>query len=135
MTKKDRLIVFKKFNGKCAYCGEELQKGWHVDEVEPVRRNHKWNREKGRYEVNKENPMMFPERLHIDNQYPACRSCNIQKNSFSLEEFRNNIQNFVNSLNAYSTQYKFAKRYGLVQETEQKVEFYFEKHNNQYGNE
>lgn len=42
VSKKDREIIFNKFGGRCAYCGCELTKGWHVDEVEPVRRNRKW---------------------------------------------------------------------------------------------
>ena len=47
MTKKDRQIVFDKYNGKCAYCGCELVKGWHVDHIEPIVRDSKWNRDKG----------------------------------------------------------------------------------------
>ncbi len=35
MTKTDRQKIFDKYGGKCAYCGCELQKGWHVDHVEP----------------------------------------------------------------------------------------------------
>ena len=37
MNKKDRELIFNKYGGKCAYCGCELTKGWHVDEFEPVR--------------------------------------------------------------------------------------------------
>lgn len=48
------------------------------------------------------------------------------KNSLPLESFRAVIAGFVNSLNRDSTQYKFAKRYGLVKETEIEVKFYFE---------
>ena len=92
MTKKDRQLIFDKYKGKCAYCGCDLQKGWHVDEIEPVRRNHKWNSEKRRYEIDKDNPMMHPERLHIDNQNPSCASCNINKHSESLEDFRKAIK-------------------------------------------
>lgn len=67
-----------------------------------------------------------PERLHIDNQNPACASCNINKHSMSLEEFRSLIAGFINSLNLRITQYKIAKRYGLVAEVEKPVIFYFE---------
>ncbi len=49
------------------------------------------------------------------------------KSSLSLESFRNLIAGFVKSLNRDSTQYKFAKRYGLVEEKEREVVFYFEK--------
>lgn len=45
----------------------------------------------------------------------------------SLEDFRKLITGFMKHLNEVSTQYKIAKRYGLVKETEIKVEFYFEK--------
>lgn len=128
-TKKQREIIFNKFGGKCAYCGEDLVKGWHVDEIEPVRRNHKWNREKRKFEIDKNNPMMHPERLHIDNQNPSCASCNINKHGDSLEDFRKLISGFINSLNRDSTQYKIAKRYGLIKEDIKPVVFYYETFN------
>lgn len=115
ITKTEREIVYQKFNGKCAYCGCELKKGWHVDHINPIVRN--WN--KGTCEK--------PENHNIDNMNPACPSCNIQKSSLTVEQFRYGIQKFVESLNKYSTQYKFAKKYDLVSETSNKVTFYFEK--------
>lgn len=43
MTKAEkRKVIFDKFGGRCAYCGCELQKGWHVDEVLPVIRKYKY---------------------------------------------------------------------------------------------
>ena len=39
MTKKDRQLIFDKYDGKCAYCGTELVKGWHVDHIQAIRRN------------------------------------------------------------------------------------------------
>ena len=126
MKNKIRDLLKKKYNNKCAYCGCELQKGWHVDEIEPVRRNHKWNNEKKRYEIDKNNPMIHPERLHIDNQNPSCASCNINKHSESLESFRNAIKGYMKHLNGKSTQYKIAKRYGLIVENDIAVKFYFE---------
>lgn len=130
MKKEDRQLVFDKYGGRCAYCGCELQKGWHVDEIEPVRRNKVWNHEKMRYELDKENPYTHPERLCIDNQNPACASCNINKHSDSIENFRMLIQGFKKHLNELNTQYKISKRYGLVVETDKPVIFYFETFNN-----
>ena len=126
MKKADRQKVFDKYGGRCAYCGCELVKGWHVDEIEPVVRNRRWNQDKKKWEVNTDKPMQYPERIHIDNQNPACASCNIQKHSQSLEVFRSQIKQFVESLNKYNSIYRFAKRYGLVQETGIDVKFYFE---------
>lgn len=114
MNKKDREIIFNKYNGRCAYCGVELIKGWHVDHIEPIVRN--W----------KDGTCEKPQNNNLANMNPSCASCNIQKNSFTIEQFRANIKQFVNSLNQYSTQYKFAKRYGLVTEREVDVIFYFE---------
>ena len=119
-----RKEVFEKFGGKCAYCGCDLMKGWHVDHLKPVLRAHKFNYEKRRMEQTK--TMYNPQNDVIENYNPSCASCNIQKNSYSIEEFRSNIKHFIKSLNNHSTQYKFAKRYGLVEEKEVEVKFYFE---------
>jgi len=127
MRKSDRKVIYEKYGGKCAYCGCDLQKGWHVDEIEPVRRNFRWNKDKNRYEINKDNPMVHPERMNIENQNPSCPSCNINKHSESLESFRSAIKGYMKHLNEVSTQYKIAKRYGLVTENDIEVKFYFEK--------
>jgi len=123
-TKKERALIFNKYGGRCAYCGEELTKGWHVDEVKPILRNKVWCRKKRKYIYN--GTCKHPERLHIDNQMPACASCNINKHTSSLEEFRAMIAKFMNSLNRYSVQYRVAKRYGLIEEVPKPVVFYFE---------
>ena len=49
MKKADRQKIFDKFEGHCAYCGCKLEKGWHVDELLPVRRGYKWNVQKTKY--------------------------------------------------------------------------------------
>jgi 5-methylcytosine-specific restriction endonuclease McrA len=133
MTKSDRQKVFDKYNGKCAYCGCELGKGWHVDHVQPVVRLYEnakvqtgpnsWD---WQYKT-KYKGMQYPDRDTIENALPACASCNINKHGDSIEGFRTTIKKFVDSLNLYSVQYKIAKRYNLVQETGSKVIFYFEK--------
>lgn len=123
MKKKDRELIFNKYGGRCAYCGCVLTKGWHVDEVQPVRRHKEYDLQKHRW-VNA--GCAHPERFNIDNQNPACASCNINKHSMSLEDFRAAIAGFMKHLNEVSTQYKIAKRYGLVKEDIKPVVFYFE---------
>ena len=125
-SKKDREIIFNKYGGKCAYCGDDLKKGWHVDELLPVRRNYFYDSVKKKTVLDKENPYYHPERMNIDNQMPSCPSCNINKHSGTIEEFRNLIQGFKKHLNEINTQYKISKRYGLVVEVEKPVVFYFE---------
>jgi 5-methylcytosine-specific restriction endonuclease McrA len=124
MKKTDRELIFNKYNGKCAYCGCELTKGWHADHIEPIVRDFIYNRNKQRFKTN--GICRNPEKENLQNYNPSCPSCNIQKNSYTLEQFRENIKQFVNSLNQYSTQYKFAKKYGLVSETDIEVKFHFE---------
>ena len=146
MKKAVRQAIFDKYQGRCAYCGCNLEKGWHVDELEPCRRLYEF--EPGHWSHPGANKMSeeemlekevkwipardvfkgytHPERLHIENQMPACASCNINKHSMSLEEFRSLIEGFMKHLNERSTQYKIAKRYGLVKEFFEPVVFYFE---------
>jgi 5-methylcytosine-specific restriction endonuclease McrA len=124
-NKKDREIIFNKYGGRCAYCGAELQKGWHVDELLPIKRNTVFDKNKNKWVF--DGTCEHPERLNIDNQMPSCPSCNINKHSMSLEEFRSLIEGFMKHLNEINTQYKIAKRYGLVTEDIKPVVFYFER--------
>ena len=147
---KDRQTIFEKYGGKCAYCGCELQKGWHMDHAEPVERKM---REAGNYYIFKSTGEKVPNEVNdnidwkdiehvpskivpdgyrkpendtIENMMPACPSCNINKHSMNIEEFRAFISRFVISLNRDSVQYRIAKKYDLIQETGKLVKFYFE---------
>jgi 5-methylcytosine-specific restriction endonuclease McrA len=114
MKVKDRQFIFDKYGGRCAYCGCELNKGWHVDHIEPVDRCLLTNQ------------MTKPERDVIENMMPSCPSCNNYKHSFPLETFRSEVGLLVGRLNSTFNQYKIAKRFGLIQETGTEVKFYFE---------
>lgn len=151
MNKQDRQKIFDMYNGKCAYCGCELKKSWHVDHIEPVNRTQKLkpgyyrHKETGARLDRNELPdswwieyenvpskyvfdkMLNPERDTVENSMPACNSCNITKSNLSVNEFREYIEQTVESLNKNNyAAYKFAKRYGLVEETIKPVVFYFE---------
>lgn len=116
---KKRKAIWDKSGGLCWYCGCQLpEKGWHADHFEPIRRNW-WE--------GAEEKCLNPHNDTEENKVPACASCNILKGSGTVEQLRFSIANFVNSLNEYHNQYKFAKKYGLVQETEKEVKFWFEK--------
>jgi hypothetical protein len=135
MTKAEREIIFNKYEGRCAYCGCELQKGWHVDHVEPCRRlteSDHVEQPEGVYPrfkwVERCVGYANPKANHIDNYMPSCPSCNINKHGDTIEQFRMNIQGYLRSLNLRMVQYKMVKKYGLVIETDIPVIFHFEKY-------
>jgi len=113
-NKQQRQALHDKYGGRCAYCGDLLPDKWHADHIEPIVRD--WIK----------GGCLNPDNNHIDNFNPSCPSCNIVKSSLSMDSFRSLIGGFVKSLNRDSTQYKFAKRYGLVEEQNIEVKFYFE---------
>lgn len=110
-----RLQIFNKTGGKCAYCGCRLSEtSFHVDHIIPSR---------------KSNPQLgIPSRGSdcIENLLPSCDSCNCSKSDYSVENFRHFIKNRVERLNSFSSEYRIAKRFGLVEEKNIEIQFYFE---------
>lgn len=119
VTKKQREIVYAKFDGKCAYCGFELPMRWHVDHIDPLFR--------GYGSAITGQPTPYPERHAVENMNPACPTCNISKASYTLEQWRERLEQHVESFNLYSTPYRLAKMHGLIKETGAAIVFYFEK--------
>lgn len=70
-TKEQQEAIWKKTRGRCAYCGDNLnpfsKRGYAYDHVIPQNSGGEHT---------------------IENQYPCCTSCNSQKNSKSVEEYR-----------------------------------------------
>lgn len=119
MNKKIRQQVFDKYNGKCAYCGCHLQKGFHVDHIKAA--FHNWTDE----EMSR---ILKVERGEdsIENYNPSCPRCNRWKATFTLEQFRNEISLQIERLQKSSPQFRMAIDYGLLVETKKDVKFYFE---------
>lgn len=114
---KRRRAIYDKSGGLCWYCGITLpEKGWHADHFFPVVRDP-YTKEIG-----------IPEYNTDANLVPSCASCNNMKHSYEIEFFRKSIENFIASLNKYSTQYKIAKRYDLIEEKPKPVIFWYETH-------
>lgn len=122
-----RLMVFNKFNGKCAYCGCELNmnENFQIDHVAPKKRykvyggdcyDPKWEYGEGSGSD------------ELDNLFPCCKSCNCCKNDLTIEQFRYRIEDRLVRLNSLSSEYQIAKRFGLVREIKKEgIVFYFEK--------
>lgn len=110
LTKQERLEVYRKMDGHCAYCGCLLKyEDMQVDHVIPL---EGWS-EQGTDT--------------LDNMLPACRSCNHYKSAMSIESFRKMVENMPTALARDSVTYKNAVRFGLVFPNPHPVEFYFEK--------
>jgi len=137
LTPTQREEIRKKYGGRCAYCGCELGQRWHADHLWPVQRDYEWVRdENGRVIFVNGQPkkrcigLANAQCDTFENMMPACPSCNTIKGSNTLGRFREIIAGFITSLNRDSTQYKFAKRYGLVKESNIEVKFYLETYGN-----
>lgn len=119
MTKNERQIVFDKYGGKCAYCGCELQKGWHVDHIEPA--FHNWSDEDVKRHLKQERGLNI-----IENYNAACPRCNRWKGTWSIEQFRNEISLQLERLERDSAPFRMARDYGLIKTSEIEVKFYYE---------
>lgn len=119
MTKNERHIVFDKYGGKCAYCGCELQKGWHVDHIEPA--FHNWSDEDVKRHLKQERGLNI-----IENYNPACPRCNRWKGTWSIEQFRNEISLQLERLERDSAPFRMARDYGLIKTSKIEVKFYYE---------
>ena len=124
--KEIREEIYNKYNGRCAYCGNEISiKEMQIDHVIPQRN----------FEMYIKNKYKIPEFLkHLtiydlnnnDNLLPACRVCNGWKSAYHLELFRSEIEEQTKRLNSRSANYRMAKKYGLIEEIKNPVVFYFE---------
>lgn len=121
LTKAQRATLQAMFGGLCAYCGKPLGERWHADHLEPVLR--------GYAQPTASNPqgIFHQHRDTIGNLMPACAPCNLDKTSYTLEQWRAKLAKSCESLMRYSSTYRHALRFGLVANTESPVVFYFER--------
>ena len=105
-SKEERLQVYNKCNGHCAYCGCKLDyKDMQIDHVVAIDSGGTND---------------------YDNLLPSCRMCNKYKNTFTLEEFRRQLGLLQGRLEKVYI-YRLSKKYNLLEETPHEVKFYFEK--------
>lgn len=116
LNKKQREELKQKYGGHCAYCGCELGDKWHADHLAPIYRGYEDSCEishRGKDEIN--------------NLMPACVSCNLSKSTFSLEMWRNEINEKVDRLKKYEKNFRLVLAFNQVKLTNDPVVFYFEK--------
>ncbi len=114
---EQRKVVYNKFNGHCAYCGEEITiKQMQVDHKNPIYRN-----------VPKDADIYKRGEDVLSNKFPACAKCNNFKHVWTIEEFRREISMQIKRAKKTSANYRMCIRYGLIKETPHPIVFYFEK--------
>ena len=110
ISKKDRMLIYNKFGGHCAYCGIEMEyKDMQVDHIVPL---EGWSKQGSDT---------------LDNMFPACRSCNHYKRARTLEGWRRILEKTPQTLERDCYTYRQAVRFGTVTPTPKKIVFYFEK--------
>ena len=106
MKKGERIKVYNKYDGKCAYCGKVIQyKDIQVDHVIPKRQGGVDD---------------------ISNYNPSCRRCNHYKRAYRLESYRELILKLHTKIrDMYLC--KTAEDYGIIKIEPWDGKFYFEK--------
>lgn len=110
ITRKTREIVYAKYNGHCAYCGQSIKlENMQVDHFVPKRAFN------GGAEAD-----------HIENLMPSCRRCNHYKRAGSIEFFRRMLLEMKHKvMGTYLG--KVAQDFGMVEWKGWDGKFYFER--------
>lgn len=122
LTKSQRAALREKFGGRCAYCGCDLIDGFHADHFEPVLRGYAPLTEENRSGV------LHLARDVVENMMPSCRPCNLDKAAYTLEQWRGKLSRSFDSLARYSSTYRHALRFGMLDEKRAPIIFYFERY-------
>jgi len=105
--KIDRTKVYNKYNGHCAYCGNEI-------EIEDMQVDHIVSQRNGGTD-------------DLSNLNPSCRLCNHYKNADPLESFRNWALGGIIKRLMKVYIFRVALRYNMIEIKNWDKKFYFEK--------
>lgn len=109
MKTETRKRVYQKYNGKCAYCGCDLEKGWHVDHIKPK---------------------VIGGSDSLENFNPSCKHCNTYKGGAGIEEYRTQLKRMLNENPEYlfksKTKMNVAIKMASITHTHWNGVFYFE---------
>ena len=106
MKKELREKVWKKYDCKCAYCGEDLEyKKMQVDHIE------------AKYLGGKDD---------IENYNPSCRQCNFYKVTFDIEGFKKQLATITERIKKPFI-VRLAMKYGIISFKPFDGKFYYEK--------
>lgn len=135
INKRTREIVYKKYDGHCAYCGRRISmKEMQVDhfyskykyeKLRPVvlKAMEKDNLSDSLKKQIDEIPVNIDD---VSNLMPACRACNFRKGSFTLSQFRDELRKqAANEMKRF--QARQSADFGLIEYHDRPIVFYFEK--------
>ena len=116
IIKKIRELVYKKYDGHCAYCGCEVEmKDMQVDHIVPkYRNNEKWHQG----EIGSDD---------ISNLNPSCRMCNYYKGMCDIDTFRSNLKDTLMRNVVRPFDFRLAEKYGMVKIDGWDGKFYYER--------
>lgn len=107
---KIKSLVYKKFDGHCAYCGDPIDiKSMTIDHI---------------------HPSSLGGDDDICNLNPSCKTCNQFKSTLSLEEFRDEVQKQLN-ISITKDWFLLLTKYKKIIILDTPVVFYFEKNLNE----
>lgn len=105
ISNSNRFRVYRKFNGRCAYCGNHVPfDSFQIDHIVPDQQNNK-----------------------LANLNPSCRTCNYFKSNLSIENFRLRIKHIQNLLWQHNANLKLLTSFDMVKFNTVDIVFYFEK--------
>jgi 5-methylcytosine-specific restriction endonuclease McrA len=117
---KNRLIVYDKFKGRCAYCGDNIEySSMHLDHIKPRFRG---STDKELYEMG-----ITRGTNKVDNLNPSCSSCNISKSTFTIEDWRIDLNEKPKRLRKTQSSFRLMEKFGKIKEIKTPIVFYFEK--------
>ncbi|MCK4823831.1 HNH endonuclease [bacterium] len=107
ISKEERVLIAKKNNFKCGYCGINLGKRFHIDHIMPFANQN--------------------STCDDDNLMAACVPCNLFKSMLSLEQFRREISYQAERAHKTSVNFRTAFRFKQIKIKRTDIVFYFEK--------
>lgn len=110
--------IAKRFDGRCAYCGQPLGENWHADHVEPILRG--WSAQDA------QTLGVAKGADSIENLVPSCACCNLRKSKMSVGLFRHEIRALPSRLMEHPA-FRLAVAFGVVKVNRApRVRFLFE---------
>lgn len=124
IKKTKRVEIWNKFGQRCAYCGCVLEYNkMQVDHIAPIFRGSS-QKELDYYSITK-----GTNKIH--NLNPSCGSCNSSKSTFTIEQWRSEIEKKTNRIRRDVSTFRILERFGIIKVIKSEVNFYFES----YGRE